>query len=315
MQAGRASGSAVWVCQGRAVAHGRLAPERFADPTALALLREDEAAAVQRARSDEAPKRWSARMRWQILRLNGLVNVPRTVAIDDAVRAGPKGQIVVLGAGLDGRPWRMDELAGVELYEVDHPDSQADKQDRAAALGEPVARRHLVPVDFRTDDLGRALAAAGHDAAVATTWIWEGVVAYLTPEEVEATVAVIADRSAHGSRLVVNYQMPSWQATAGRVLARAVMVLHGARDPMAGEPRRSSWTPQSMSTLLNRHGFSVVADDSLFELAETLPLDEFRRRRSFGSGHVAVADLTRATPRRESSNRTGTSATDRTRTQ
>ena len=289
VQAGRASGSAVWVCQGRAVAHGRLAPGRFADPTALALLRDNEAAAVEQARSDEAPKGWSARMRWQIQRLNGLVNVPRTVAIDDAVRAGPKGQIVVLGAGLDGRAWRMDELAGVEFYEVDHPDSQADKQDRAAALGEPVARRHLVPVNFRTDDLGSALAAAGQDAAVATTWIWEGVVAYLTPEEVEATAAVITDRSAHGSRLVVNYQMPSRRATAGRVLARAAMVITGARDPMAGEPRRSSWTPQSMSALLNRHGFSVVADDDLFELAKTLLLDK-RRRRSFGSGRVAVAD-------------------------
>lgn len=279
----------MWVCQGRAVAHGRLAPGRFDDPTALALLRDDEVAAVELARSDEAPKGRSVRMRWYLQRLNGLVNVPRTVAIDDAVRSGPKGQIVVLGAGLDGRAWRLDELAGVEFYEVDHPDSQADKQDRATALGEPVARRHLVPVDFRTDDLGSALAAAGHDADVATTWIWEGVVAYLTPEEVEATAAVIADRSANGSRLVVNYQIPSRRATASRVLARAVMSLTGGRDPMAGEPRRSSWTPQSMSALLNRHGFTVVADDDLFTLAARLPLDE-RRRRSFDSGRVAVAD-------------------------
>ncbi len=44
-----------------------------------------------------------------------------------------------------------------------------------------------------------------------------------------------------------------------------------------------------MSALLNRHGFTVVADDDLFELAKALPLDK-RRRRSFGSGRVAVAD-------------------------
>lgn len=278
------------MCQGRAVAHGRLAPGRFADPTALALLRDDEVAAVELARSDAPPKGWSSRMTWQLQRLNGLVNVPRTVAIDDAVRSGPRDQVVLVGAGLDGRAWRMEELAGVDLYEVDHPDSQADKEQRAAALGEPLARRHLVPVDLRTDDLGRALLAAGHDAAVATTWIWEGVVAYLTPEEVEVSAATIADRSASGSRLVVNYQVPSRRATAGRVLARGVMVLTSERDPMAGEPRRSSWTPRRMSDLLDRHGFAVVADHDLVELAEALPLD-LRRRRSLSSGRVAVAEV------------------------
>src|SRR4051812_18119981 len=176
MEAGRASGSAVLVCQGRAVAHDRLAPGRFADPTALALLRDDEVIAVERARSDEPPQGASARINWRLHRLNAQVNVPRTVAIDDAVRAGPRGQVVILGAGLDGRAWRLDELAGAELFEVDHPDSQADKQNRAAALGEPVAHRHLVPIDFRSDDLGGALAAAGHDSTAPTTWIWEGVV-------------------------------------------------------------------------------------------------------------------------------------------
>jgi methyltransferase (TIGR00027 family) len=291
MRAGQASGSAVLVCQGRAVAHGRIAPGRFADPTALALLRDDEVAVVEQARSDEPPRGWSARMNWQLQRLNGLTMAPRTVAIDDAVRTGPRGQVVLLGAGLDGRAWRMDELAGSELYEVDHPDSQADKQARAAALGEPVAHRHLVPVDFRTDDLGLALAAAGHDDTVATTWIWEGVVAYLPPDEVEASAAGIAGRSAPGSRLVVNYQTPSWRATAGRVVARALLVATGRTDPMAGEPRRSSWTPPAMASLLARHGFTVVADHDLFELATTLPLPpDVIRRRSLGSGRVTVAD-------------------------
>lgn len=84
------AGTTVLVCQGRAVADGRLAPGRFTDPTARILLRDDEVAAVEQARSDEAPKGWSARMNWQLQRLNAVVNVPRTIAIDDAVRAGPR---------------------------------------------------------------------------------------------------------------------------------------------------------------------------------------------------------------------------------
>ena len=52
-------------------------------------------------------------------------------------------------------------------------------------------------------------AAAGHDPARATTWIWEGVVMYLTRADIEATLAVVARRSAPGSRLVVLYLSPA----------------------------------------------------------------------------------------------------------
>src|SRR5436190_415362 len=69
----------------------------------------------------------------------------------------------------------------------------------------------FVAVDFTREDLGERLAAAGHDRSQRTTWIWEGVVMYLTPSEVEATLRVVAARSAKGSRLVVVYLGPgSW---------------------------------------------------------------------------------------------------------
>jgi hypothetical protein len=102
------------------------------------------------------------------------------------------------------------------------------------------------------------------------------------------SIEVLAGRSAPGSRLVVNYPMPSRVAAVGRLLARSVLVATGSRDPTAGEPRRSSWTPQSLSVLLRSHGFAIVADDDLFEIAKALPLD-LRRRRSLSSGRVAVA--------------------------
>src|SRR5271166_6052530 len=48
----------------------------------------------------------------------------RTRAIDTAVREGVAAgaaQLVLLGAGLDARAWRMHELSGVHVFEVDHP--------------------------------------------------------------------------------------------------------------------------------------------------------------------------------------------------
>jgi O-methyltransferase involved in polyketide biosynthesis len=101
------------------------------------------------------------------VRANAELIVPRTVAIDDAVRAHPSPQVTILGAGLDGRAWRMPELPGAAVLEVYRPASQQDKRDRAAGLsGSPPT---FAPVDFRRERLGEALAAAGHRADQATT--------------------------------------------------------------------------------------------------------------------------------------------------
>src|SRR4051812_10252637 len=54
----------------------------------------------------------------------------RTLAIDahfrEALSLGAR-QLVILGAGLDGRAYRLRELADVRVFEVDHPATQAWK--------------------------------------------------------------------------------------------------------------------------------------------------------------------------------------------
>ena len=178
--------------------------------------------------------------------------MPRTVAIDDAVSEWPAAQVVILGAGLDGRAWRMPGLASVDVFEVDHPTSQRDKRDRVGELPSLARSLRFVPVDFTGDDLDGALASAGHEPATATTWIWEGVVPYLTPAEVGATALVVGGRSAPGSRLVVNYQAPALSARIGRRLAGLLAALAGRADPLAHEPQRSAWTPAEFDAPIER---------------------------------------------------------------
>lgn len=288
MNAAEPSRTAVLVCQGRAVAHGRMALGRFDDPIAMALLREGERAAVERVRAGVPPRALGERVEFEMLRASAEVMVPRTVGIDDAVRARLTPQVVILGAGLDGRAWRMPELATVEVFEVDHPASQVDKRDRVGEL-RPLARSlRFVPVDFTRDSLDVALASAGHRESVATTWIWEGVVPYLTRAEVEATVRVVSVRSPRGSSLIVSYQAPALSATFGRLAARAMAVLARRTDPLAHEPRRSSWTPVGMREMLALHNLLVTDDDDLLTLAERLPI-QVRNRRSLRIGRIAVA--------------------------
>ncbi|WP_067889754.1 class I SAM-dependent methyltransferase [Nocardia vaccinii] len=289
MKETEASRTAVLVCQGRAVGDGRLAPDRFADPVAAQLLREDERADVELARSGNAPSGWRARMRYEMLNATAAVLVTRTVVIDDAVRAAGNPQLVVLGAGLDARAWRMPELGEAAVFEVDHPASQGDKRERAEGL-EPVAKSlSYVPVDFARDALGSALAAGGHDPAAATTWIWEGVLPYLTTEQVESTLAVVAERSAAGSRLVATYPVHNRVATLGRRALRLYSRLTGGKDPLEHERHISAWTPEQMGVLLAGYGLRITVDRDLHEIVRELSIPA-RESRFYGLGRVAIAD-------------------------
>ncbi|MFD5815753.1 class I SAM-dependent methyltransferase [Streptomyces sp. NPDC127038] len=296
-----ASRTAVLVCQGRAAADGRAAAGRFSDPVAVRLLRAEERVPVDQVRTESPPEGWQARSRYESVRACAEVMVPRTVAIDEALRARVTSQLVILGAGLDTRAWRLPELARTDVWEIDHPASQRDKRARLTEAaqqvsgpeedGRPVAELPAVarsvrftPVDFSVDDLGAALDGAGHDPRVPTTWLWEGVVPYLTRDEVRATVAALAARTVPGSVLVVNYQTPSARASAGRLLTR---VIGGAVT--SGEPWRSLWKPRRMAALLAEYGLRVVSDNDLQSLTHAHG-GPARGRTSLRSGRVAVAE-------------------------
>jgi methyltransferase (TIGR00027 family) len=113
--------------------------------------------------------------------------------------------VVILGAGLDTRPYRLAHRSEIPVYEVDLPvniDRKAAVVRRA--LGGPPATVHLVPVDFERDDLSAALAAHQYRSAIRTFFIWEGVTQYLTADAVAATFEYLG-HAAPSSRLVFTY--------------------------------------------------------------------------------------------------------------
>lgn len=290
VEEGSASRTAVLVTQCRAAADGRLAPGRFSDPVARELLQADELAVVDAVRDGARPRRMGDRLLYEAIQASSVVLVARTILIDDAIADVANPQVVILGAGLDTRAWRLAALAGVSVFEVDHPASQADKRER-------IGRRRLVarsvrfaPVDFAVDSLDEALEGAGHVAERPTTWVWEGVVMYLTRAQAAATVAAVAGRSAPGSRLVVNYEERSLSSKAGLAVFGGLNRLARSRSPTAGEPRRSAWSPAAMGTLLDGHGFGVVADEDLLSAATRLGLEPDAGRRHLAASRVAVAD-------------------------
>jgi methyltransferase (TIGR00027 family) len=258
MNAERASRTAMMVAYMRAVADVGASDVRdFRDPTARVFLNERWSRRL--AKIEEQVKSGRKTMTLGFARVPADLMALRTSTIDAAVRAAvARGttQFVILGAGLDGRAWRMTDLAGVRVFEVDHPATQTFKRRHVGALPPSIADVTFVSVDFEHESLDAALARAGHDATRATCWIWEGVVMYLTPEVVRSMLANIAKRSAEGSTLIVNYHTTMRRGFA-RLLFRAL-----------GEPVKSKWSPDEMAEALRAVGFGVVEDSGLEDWAK-----------------------------------------------
>ena len=144
----------------------------------------------------------------------------RTRAIEDMVKtAVARGlrPVVILGAGLDTRAYRLPELANTRVLELDLPHVQASKRtrlgQRLAALPSHVC---FVPIDFNLQPFDTALAASGFDASQPALFVWEGVSQYLQPVAVDAVLRTIASL-APGSELVFTYVLE--EAVTGRFRA------------------------------------------------------------------------------------------------
>jgi methyltransferase (TIGR00027 family) len=125
-------------------------------------------------------------------------------AVADALAAGI-GQVVILGAGLDTRAYRLVAPAGAIAFELDQRANTDYKLRRLQAIyGRTPERVRVIPVDFEVDDLAAALAAAGFDSDRPALFVWEAVTQYLTEDSVRATFAFLAEAPA-GSWLIFTY--------------------------------------------------------------------------------------------------------------
>ena len=271
MKADRPSRTAHFVALGRAFADiGLSHVPGFRDPTARFFL--SNKGRVSLAKTEGAASGKARSQRLEMARVMADMIALRTTAIDAAVRQalsdGTK-QLVILGAGYDGRAWRLPELAGVKVFEVDHPATQLEKRARLSALPPTTADVHFVSINFERESLAQALERAGHDRAAPTCWIWEGVVMYLTRDAMRTTLSGIAERSASRSSLIVNYHQAN-----RRFLAQLILRL-------IGEPQISSWTPEEMDAELRATGFVVQEDTGMLDWNKRFAQDQARVSRAW----------------------------------
>jgi len=119
-------------------------------------------------------------------------------------------QLVILGAGYDCRPYRMEELKkGVTVFEVDHPATQGQKKLILNRVLEDLPD-YVVFVPYRLEEegFGEQLIELGYDKTKKSLFIMEGLIMYFAPEAVKKLFSFISDHSCPESAVVFDFLPP-----------------------------------------------------------------------------------------------------------
>lgn len=253
----RPSATARIVCAARGIG----VSERLRDPSARALSSGWVASAL---RWFETPSKLSGAARLTLRTLSlGIVdhNTVRMAVVDQYVRdwvAQGCEQVVILGAGLDARAFRMPELAAVSVFEVDHAASQEWKRQRSERLSISCKSLSFVVADFCNEGLSDALTAAGFKPELPTAWVCEGVAAYLDVESISRLMQAVSRLSAPGSRLAMSYVAPSTKSTSD--VGTSKKGLAARLVAQLGEPARGWIDAAGMKRLVQGAGLRVQED-------------------------------------------------------
>ena len=163
----------------------------------------------------------------------------RTRFLDDLLSdaaAGGVRQVVLLGAGLDSRAFRLPWPEGVRLFELDTPAMLGFKERVLAERdAQPAAERIVVEIDLRDDWVG-ALRAAGFDATAPVAWVIEGLLVYLPQDDVDRLLRDVSALSVPGSRMGITASsggsIDAWRDTVGDEVS-ALWISAMPEDPEA----------------------------------------------------------------------------------
>ncbi|MHC3460715.1 MULTISPECIES: class I SAM-dependent methyltransferase [Streptomyces] len=125
-------------------------------------------------------------------------------------------QVVLLGAGLDARAYRLPWPPECTVFEIDQPEVLAFKQRTLDRLGaSPRAHRVTVAADLR-HDWAEALVTAGFDPARPTAWLAEGLLLYLPSAAESRLIDTIDAHSARRSSLTYEVKFIKAESAAVR---------------------------------------------------------------------------------------------------
>lgn len=196
--------------------------------------------------------------RWPGARPSAVV---RTRIIDDAVaEAIGEGadQLAILGAGYDTRGVRLPEARSIVVFELDQAEIQEKKAAKLQAmLGQLPPNLVFVPFDLEHEGVGAPLARAGFQSGRRSVFVWEGVLSYLTPEAVDATLAWVRGAGGPGSKLIFTYVD---LAHFGPGAKGGKEVPWSKAVAKVGEPFRYGLDPATLEAFMAKRGLKLTWD-------------------------------------------------------
>lgn len=186
------------------------------------------------------------RMRTHVVLRSRYTEDALQLAFDKGIR-----QYIILGAGFDTFAYRQPVWArDLHIFEIDHPDSQAQKRNRLAQTGISLPPNlSFVPVDFETSSIRNVLQQTLFDLNAPVFIAWLGVLTYLTMEAIDATLS-FAGALAKGTELVLTFS----QQKSADYFSNL-----GQRAADLGEPWITHFTPEALAQKLRQHGFTTVS--------------------------------------------------------
>lgn len=148
----------------------------------------------------------------------------RTRKIDEEMIKGLDGidQVVVVGAGLDCRAWRIQSYLSPEVYET-YPKTkkwfELDFKEvfdyKLGKIQDTKSYFQYIPVisNVCVDSWLEHLVSHGFNPKQKTLWLLEGFVGYLTEEELHIFMTTLANASALGSKLVATFLGSDYHAS------------------------------------------------------------------------------------------------------
>jgi methyltransferase (TIGR00027 family) len=187
------------------------------------------------------------------------IQICRTRFIDDVVQTSLSegiGQLVILGAGFDTRPYRLPRIERIKVFEVDLAKVQNKKKKRLLRhLGSLPENVTFIPFDFCTQKMEAVFAGTAFDPSKTTLFIWEGVTQYISEEAVRHTFSFVG-KSAPGSRIVFTYILKS-------VIERRSEI-PDANKMMDAVAKYAPWIfglePSNIPAFLKPYHLTVIAD-------------------------------------------------------
>jgi len=196
--------------------------------------------------------------------------VIRSRYTEDALReATNRGtlQYVLIGAGLDSFALRRPSFSrALEIFEIDHPATQAFKIQRIKDCGISLpASVHFVSADIANEDLATALARSSFRRDEPAFFSWLGVTVYLTREANLATLRAVASVGAAGSELVFTYVDQIEFVSGG---SRSLGDANAKAVAMMGEPYVSGFDPKEIASDLMHVGLELIEDLDGMKMSE-----------------------------------------------